>query len=176
VAGGAAQAGYLTLNSEIRGTRLAGSTPATEALDALGVPYRFFYHPGQVTSLEQAARERDQQPSQIIRSIVFRLAEDDYIVVLVAGPSQISWPALRAYLGKSRMTMASREEVLAVTRYPIGAVSPFGLPVPMRILVDRGVIQEGEISLGSGQRNTAIFMRSSDLIKALGEVEVSDFI
>ena len=35
-----------------------GRTPATEALDAMGISYRFFRHPGQVTSLEQAARER----------------------------------------------------------------------------------------------------------------------
>lgn len=155
---------------------MAGSTPATEALDTLGIPYRFFRHPGQVTSLEQAARERNQQPTQIIRSIVFRLAADNYIMVLVAGPRQLSWPALRAQLGQSRMTLASREEVLAVTNYPIGAVSPFGLPVPMRILVDRGVIQEGDISLGSGERNTAIIMRSADLIKALGDVELGDFV
>jgi Cys-tRNA(Pro)/Cys-tRNA(Cys) deacylase len=155
---------------------LKGSTPVTEALDAMGIPYRFFRHPGQVTSLEQAARERGQQSTQIIRSIVFRLAEDDFIMVLVAGAKQVSWPALRAYLGQSRMTMASREEVLAVTNYPVGAVSPFGLPVPIRILVDQGVIQRGEISLGSGERNTTIIMLSSDLMKALGEVEVGVFV
>jgi Cys-tRNA(Pro)/Cys-tRNA(Cys) deacylase len=150
-------------------------TPVTEALETAHLPYRFFRHPGQVTSLEQAAREREQDPEQVIRSIVFRLAKDEFVMVLVAGPSQISWPSLRTYLGKSRLTMADRSEVLAATGYPIGAVSPLGLPHPMRTLVDRSVLQDGEISIGSGIRHTTIILQSSDLMKALGDVEIGDF-
>jgi Cys-tRNA(Pro)/Cys-tRNA(Cys) deacylase len=96
--------------------------------------------------------------------------------VLIAGPSQISWPALRAYLGQSRLTMASEEEILAVTGYPIGAVSPFGLPDPIRILVDRSVIQAGEVSIGSGVRNTTVILDGADLMRALGQVDIADFI
>jgi prolyl-tRNA editing enzyme YbaK/EbsC (Cys-tRNA(Pro) deacylase) len=73
------------------------------------------------------------------------------------------------------MTMASKEEVLEVTGYPVGGVSPLGLPAPLRILVDRGVLQEEEISLGSGIRNITVILKSEDLMKALGEVEVGEF-
>jgi Cys-tRNA(Pro)/Cys-tRNA(Cys) deacylase len=113
------------------------STPVTRRLAELGIPYRFFRHPGAVHSLEQAARERGQKPEQVVRSILFRLAQDEYMMVLMVGPRQVSWPALRRHLGRSRLTMASEEEVLAVTGYPLGAVSPIGLPAPLRILVDR---------------------------------------
>jgi prolyl-tRNA editing enzyme YbaK/EbsC (Cys-tRNA(Pro) deacylase) len=51
-------------------------------------------------------------------------------MVLMAGPSQISWPRLRAALDVSRLSMASEVEVLEATGYPLGAVSPFGLPTP----------------------------------------------
>jgi Cys-tRNA(Pro) deacylase len=156
--------------------KLNDATPVTEALDAAGIPYRFFRHPGQVTSLEQAARERGQEPIQVIRSIVFRLAKGDFAMVLVAGPTQISWPALREYLGQSRMTTADKSEILTTTGYPIGAVSPLGLPKPMRIMVDRSVVQEGEISIGSGVRSTTVILRSADLLKALGSVEIDDFV
>lgn len=148
------------------------TTPVTRALEALNLPYRFFRHPGQVHSLEQAAAERGQRPEQVVRSILFRLAQDQFIMVLAAGPGQISWPALRSYLGQSRLTMASPEEVLAVTGYPLGAVSPFGLPTSMRILVDESVLQQDEISLGSGVRHTTILMRRDDLLRGLGEVEI----
>jgi Cys-tRNA(Pro) deacylase len=151
-------------------------TPVTGALDALEIPYRFFRHPGKVTSLEQAARERGQEQEQVIRSIVFRISQNDFVMVLVAGPAQISWPALRAYLGRSRLTMAAEEEILAMMGYPIGAVSPFGLPNPMRILVDRSVVQEGEISIGSGVRYTTVILDGPDLMRALGQVEIEDFI
>ncbi len=152
------------------------NTPVTRALDKKSIPYRFFRHAGQVTSLEQAAHEREQQPGQVIRSIVFRLAKGDYVMVLMAGPAQVSWPALRAYLGQSRLTLADKAEILSVTGYPIGAVSPLGLPNPMRVLVDRSVLQEGEISIGSGVRNTTVILSSTDLLKALEPVEVDHFI
>jgi Cys-tRNA(Pro)/Cys-tRNA(Cys) deacylase len=96
-------------------------------------------------------------------------------VVLVAGPAQISWQALRRYLDQSRLTIAEAEEVLAVTGYAIGTVSPFGLPKPLRILVDDSVLAQDEISLGSGEKGVGIIMRREDLMRALGEVEIGCF-
>jgi prolyl-tRNA editing enzyme YbaK/EbsC (Cys-tRNA(Pro) deacylase) len=152
--------------------------PVSLALDKLNIPYRVFTHPGPVDSLEQAARERGQRPGQVVRSILFRLGEDQYSMALVAGPAQISWKALRAYLGQSRLTMANEAEVLGVTGYPIGAVSPFGTARTLsgtgklRVLVDPGVFVEDEISLGSGIRGTTVILKSDDLKRAMGEVEI----
>ena len=148
--------------------------PVAAALTAAGVSHRVFVHPGPVHSLEQAAQERGQQPDQIVRSILFRIAEGDYVMALVAGPAQISWKALRRYLGQSRLTMADRDEVKRVTGYEIGAVAPFGLPAPVRVLVDTGVVQQDEISLGSGVRGTTVILRVADLLQALGDVEIVD--
>ena len=145
--------------------------PVSLELEKLGIPHRIFRHVGKVTSLEQAARERGQRPEQIVRSILFRTGEDEYLMVLVAGPAQISWKALRTYLGQSRLTMASEAEVLAVTGYPIGAVSPFGTARSLRVLVDASVFAEEEVSIGSGIRGTTIILKSEDLKRALGEVE-----
>jgi Cys-tRNA(Pro)/Cys-tRNA(Cys) deacylase len=146
--------------------------PVARALDELQVPYRLFVHAGPVHSLEQAARERNQLPDQVIRSIVFRVGRDEFLMVLMAGDRQISWPALRHYLGQSRLTLATEEEVRSVTGYARGAVAPFGLPQPTRILVDESVFAHDEVSLGSGVRGTAVILTSSDLRRALGAVEV----
>jgi len=149
--------------------------PVSRALTGRGIPHRIFRHPGPVHSLEQAAVERGQTPDQVIRSIVFRLGEGEFLMVLVAGPAQISWPALRAFLGQSRLTMASEEEVLNSTGYRPGAVSPFGLTTPMRVLADENIFLPEEISIGSGERGTTILMKSMDLKKALGKVEIGRF-
>lgn len=148
------------------------STPVTQALDALSIPYRTFRHPGPVDSLEQAARERGQAPEQVIRSIVFRLTQDEYVMVLVAGAQQVAWGALRKYLGVSRVSMASEDELRAVTGYVVGAVSPFGLPAPMRTLADPGVFTPAEISIGSGVRGITVILASRDLRRALPELEI----
>jgi Cys-tRNA(Pro)/Cys-tRNA(Cys) deacylase len=151
------------------------TTPVTMALAQKGIPFTFFRHPGPVYSLEQAASERGQQPEQVVRSLVFRLGAGSFVMVLVAGPSQVAWPALRSYLGQSRLTLASEAEVLEATGYKLGSVSPFGLPAPMRILVDRGLLAQEEISIGSGVRSTTVIMKREDLMKALGQVEIGDF-
>ncbi len=147
-------------------------TPVTTELTQKNVPFRTFRHPGPVRSLEQAAQERGQKPEQVVRSILFRVNEDEFVMVLMAGPEQIPWKPLRHYLAQSRMTMASEEEVLAVTGYRPGAVSPFGLPQPVRTLVDRSVIKQDEISIGSGERGLTVILKTDDLIRALGKVEM----
>jgi Cys-tRNA(Pro)/Cys-tRNA(Cys) deacylase len=150
-------------------------TPVSQALTALGLPHSVFRHPGPVSSLEQAARERGQNTNQVIRSIVFRLGEGNFVMVLMAGPAQISWPALRSYLGQSRLTMATEDEVLAVTGYRTGAVSPFGLPAPLRILADESVFQPEEISIGSGERGVTVILKSATLRQGLASVEIGQF-
>jgi Cys-tRNA(Pro) deacylase len=150
-------------------------TPVTIDLDNKGIPYRFFRHPGQLYSLEQAAQERGQHPEQVIRSILFRISKEEFIMVLAAGPTQLAWGKLRKYMNQSRMSMASEDEVMRVTGYPLGAVSPFGLSRPVRILVDKSVLLQEEISIGSGVRNTTIIMRIEDLLRALGNIEIGDF-
>lgn len=150
--------------------------PASKALESLGIPHTVFRHKGPVDSLEQAAAERGQTPDQVVRSILFRLGEDEYLMGLVAGPAQISWKKLRKYMGQSRLTMASEQEVLDVTGYRIGAVSPFGLARPLRILVDSGLVQQPEVSLGSGVRGVAIVMKTADLIRGLDHPEIIELV
>jgi len=151
------------------------STPATRTLDRLSISYRIFEHPNPPESFEQAARERGQAPGQIIRSILFRYGKEIFFLTLMAGPGQISWRKLRAHLGVSRISMASEDEVQSVTGYVVGTVSPLGLSHPIRILADKSIFTPQEISLGSGVRGVAIIMKSADLQRALGKIEVGQF-
>jgi Cys-tRNA(Pro) deacylase len=146
--------------------------PVAQALTARAISHRVFRHTGPVRSLKQAAQERGQAPEQVVRSLVFRIAPDEYVMVLVAGDQQVPWPALRRYLGQSRVSLASEAEVLAATGYVRGTVAPFGLPRPMRIVLDESVLAQQEISLGSGEGNVAVILRVDDLRRALGEAEV----
>ncbi|MBL0344004.1 YbaK/EbsC family protein [Candidatus Villigracilis affinis] len=146
--------------------------PVSIALEQLGVPHTVFRHENPVHSFEQAASDRGQRASQVVRSILFRIAEDEFIMALVAGPAQVSWKILRKHLGKSRVSMATEDEVLAVTGYRIGTVGPFGLLNPVKVLIDSSVMLEEEISIGSGMRNTAVILKSADLHHALKDSEI----
>jgi len=146
--------------------------PASIALDKLNIAHRVFVHEKPLHSFEQAAEERKQRPEQIVRSILFQIRPEEFLMVLVAGRVQIDWRKLRQLVKRSRVRMATEEEVLAVTGYRIGTVSPFGLKTPVKILIDESVLNEEEISIGSGTRQMAIIMKSADLRQALSDSEI----
>ena len=58
--------------------------PASIALEALGIPHRVFVHEKPVISFEQAAADRGQRPGQIVRSILFQIRPEEYLMVLIA--------------------------------------------------------------------------------------------
>ena len=146
--------------------------PASIALEKLNIPHRVFQHTTPVNSFEQAARDRNQKPEQIVRSILFQIRPEEFVMVLVAGPDQVDWRKLRQLVGRSRVRMATEDEVLDITGYRVGTVSPFGLKNQVKVLIDASVLKEDEISLGSGVRNMAIIMKSADLRRALGDAEI----
>jgi Cys-tRNA(Pro)/Cys-tRNA(Cys) deacylase len=149
--------------------------PVAQALRNLHIPHRVFTHAGPVSSLEQAAQERGQHPEQVVRTILFRLGPEQYALVLMAGPAQVSWKTLRRHFGQSRLTMASEEEVGRITGYAIGAVAPFGLPQPLPVLIDEQVLAQEEVSIGSGLRGTTVILQVAELLRALPEATVGRF-
>ena len=96
------------------------------------------------------------------------------MLVLMPGGEKVNWAKLRKHLGVSRMTTATSEEVLEITGYETGAVSPFGLPQPLRLLADQKILFHEEISVGAGIRNAGVILKSQDLLVAL-DPELGDF-
>ena len=143
------------------------TTPVTKALDDAGIAYTLHIHSQPVRSLEQAASERGLLPEQIVRSLLFRLENQLYLLALIPGPSQVDWAKLRHFLGVSRVTTADADEVRNVTGYEPGAVSPFGLPTKLRILADPCIKQQKVISLGAGIRNAGVILKREDLERVL---------
>jgi Cys-tRNA(Pro)/Cys-tRNA(Cys) deacylase len=151
------------------------STPVTQALETLGVPHRLHVHASDVRSLAQAARERGLAPRQVVRSILFRLEDGEFVlVVLASGSARVSWPRLRRHLGVSRITIATPDEVLEVAGYEPGAVSPYGLRRQIRILADHPLQEQAELSIGAGIRNAGVVLARRDLERTLS-LEFGDF-
>jgi Cys-tRNA(Pro)/Cys-tRNA(Cys) deacylase len=151
---------------------MSENPPASAALEKLNIPHQVFRHEKPVASFEQAASDRNQRPEQIVRSILFQVRPEEFVMVLMAGRDQIDWKKLRQLLKRSRVRMATDEEVLEVTGYRVGTVSPFGLKSPVRMMIDTSVLKEQEVSIGSGVRNTAIIMKSEHIRQALKDAEI----
>lgn len=141
------------------------SARAIAAADELGLDHRVTRH-GPVRSLEEAAAARGVEPRAVVKTIVVRLADDDYRFVLVPGDREISWPKLRALLGVNRMSMPSAETAYAVTGYVRGTITPLGSTTAWPVIADAALA--GEISLGGGAHGVALTVDAAQLVAALG--------
>lgn len=144
---------------------------AVAALDASGIAYRLVRH-GRVRSLEEAAALRGLEPRALLKSIVVRRAEDDFLFVLVPGDREISWPKLRALLGVNRLSMPDAATALAVTGYERGTITPFGSTRAWPVVADASVVG-GEVSLGAGAHGVGFVAAADDVVRALG-AQVAD--
>lgn len=138
---------------------------ALAAADALGLTYEVTRH-GPVRSLEEAAAARGLAPSQVIKTLVVRLADDDHRFVLVPGGREISWPKLRAVLGVSRMSMPSADIAFAVTGYERGTITPLGSTIAWPVIADATLT--GRVSIGGGAHGVALTVDAGELVATLG--------
>lgn len=139
---------------------------ALAALDASGIEYRVVRH-GRVSSLAEAAAARGVDPRDLLKSLVVRRADDDFLFVLVPGDREISWPRLRALLGVNRVSMPDAATALAVTGYERGTITPFGSTHAWPVVVDDSVTGR-EVSLGAGAHGVAVVVQADDVVRALG--------
>lgn len=109
---------------------------------------------------------RGIEPGDIVKTMVVRRGEDDFLFVLVGGDREISWPKLRALLGVSRLSMPDAAGALAATGYPRGAITPFGASRPWPVIADADIVGR-RISMGGGEHGLAIAVEADDVIAAL---------
>jgi len=67
------------------------------------------------SSAEESAAFQGIPLGALLRTIVVRRGEDDYLFVLVPAGRRFDWPKLRAHLGVSRMSLPDADEAQAVT-------------------------------------------------------------
>ena len=144
----------------------AGPSPAEAALIAAGVPYRVVRHQ-RVGSLAEAAALRGVNPSDLIKKIVVRRGEDDYLFVLVPGDREIAWPKLRAHLGVNRVSMPDAVTAREVTGYERGTITPLGASTAWPVIAD-ATITGRTISLGAGEHGAGVTVDADTALAALG--------
>jgi Cys-tRNA(Pro)/Cys-tRNA(Cys) deacylase len=146
------------------------SDPSTPALDALaGSDLRFEVKRTQrARSAEESASFQGIELDQLLRTIVIRRGEDDYVFVLVPGGRQIDWPKLRAHLGVSRLSLPDADEAKAATGYERGAITPFGATSAWPVIADATITNEPVVAIGGGGHGVNLHLGGRDLIAHLG--------
>ena len=123
-------------------------------------------------SLDEAAKLRGVASSAVIKTMVVRRGDDDFLFVLVPGDRVITWPKLRRLLGVSRLSMPDAELAREVTGYARGTITPLGSSRPWPVIADT-LAATGTVSIGGGAHGVSITLDGDDLARIL-ETQVAD--
>ena len=148
------------------------TTPALQALGETGLAYEVV-RTERATSAEESARFQGIGLHQLLRTIVIRRAENDYLFVLVPGGRNIDWGKLRKHLSVSRISLPEKEEATAATGYERGAITPFGSTDPWPVIADASIDRNEKVAIGGGAHGVNLHVLAGDLIDHLG-AEVTD--
>ena len=118
-------------------------------------------------SPEESAELQQIPLGALLRTIVVRRGEDDYLFVLVPAGRRFDWSMIRAHLGVRRISLPDADEALAVTGYVRYTITPFGATHPWPVIVDASVMDEPTVSIGGGVRGVNIHLAPADLVAAL---------
>jgi Cys-tRNA(Pro)/Cys-tRNA(Cys) deacylase len=122
---------------------------------------------------EESAQLQGIELGALLRTIVVRRGDGDYVFVLVPGGRRFDWPKLRAHLGVRRLSLPDADEAREATGYERGAITPFGATRAWPVIVDAAALANATVAIGGGMRGVNLHLAPADLVAATG-AEVAD--
>jgi len=146
---------------------MSTDTAALTAITASGVPHRVV-RTEPAGSAEESAALQGIPIAALLRTIVVRRGDDDYVFVLVPAGRRFDWPKLRAHLGVSRLSLPDADEAREVTGYERYSITPFGSTRAWPVIADASILAEPIVSIGGGQRGVNLHVAPTELVAGLG--------
>lgn len=143
-----------------------GETAALRHLAQAGIPHEIV-RTRRAGSVGEAAELRGIPVHALLKTLVVRRGEDDYLFVLVPGDRGIDWSKLRAHFGVRRMSLPDAAEALAATGYERGTITPFGATTAWPVIADASIEPGSTVSIGGGAHGVSVKMSAAAMLAAL---------
>jgi Cys-tRNA(Pro) deacylase len=103
---------------------------------------------------------------QIVKTLVVHVAGEP-MFVLVPGDRRLDdrMLAARFAVGRKQVKLAEADQVLELTGYPIGGVSPFGTPAALPALIDASFERFDVLWVAAGTASAILPIRRDDLMR-----------
>lgn len=150
-------------------------TPALRDVSDRGIAFRVV-RTERARTAQEAADLQGLPLGALLRTIVVRRAEDDYLFVVVPAGRRFDWPRLREHLGVRRLTLPDAEEAREVTGYERYTITPFGASRAWPVIADAAILGESVVSIGGGGFGISLHLSPAELVRVLDAdvVDVSD--
>ena len=150
--------------------RQGGSTPATKALERLGIEaelHSYDFDPGDLGIGEQAAAALGVTPERIFKTLMVMVDGGRPAIALTPVAAETRLKTLAAALSGKRATMADLAEAERLSGYVKGGISPFGQCQVLDVVIDRSVLDHETVYVNGGRRGLQIELTPRDLIDGL---------
>ncbi len=150
---------------------MAKASPATRALDTLGIPYSlhaYAYDPEAPRIGLQAAEALGVGPDRVLKTLMAAV-DGKPVCLLVASDKEVSMKRVAAAFGGKAAAMLKVPDAERLTGYHVGGISPLGQKRAVPTVIDAGSLATAEeIHVNGGGRGLQIRIRPDDLLRALG--------
>jgi Cys-tRNA(Pro) deacylase len=138
----------------------------TGALAALGHVVTMKIVAESTHTAEMAAAAAGCELGQIVKTLAIYVSGTPRLA-LVAGDRRLDDRLAAAHfgVGRKQVKLASAEQVLALTGYPVGGVSPFGMPAPLDVLVDEGLRRFETVWVAGGTASAIFPIELAELVR-----------
>ena len=143
-------------------------TRALRELSEAKIPYRVMTFKAEEKSAEEVTRETGFPLARVVKTLLVQGASKKYYLALCPGDRQVNLKNLARATDEKTVDMAKREEVLKITGYFIGGVSPIGTHRPLPVVLEQSILDMPEIAVSAGQWGCQAVLRPSDLREFLG--------
>ena len=111
-----------------------------------------------VITLEDAALKVPHLCENLLKTVVFRIKDGDWILAAVTGHQRIHYKKLADALGVKRTDLRAiaPQDVVTELGFEIGGVGPFAIRDDIRVVIDAAVT--GTVFCGSGRNTCTIEM------------------
>ena len=144
-------------------------TNAARILDAAGIHYelREYAVDEDDLSAPRVAEKIGMPPEQVFKTLVARGDRTGVLIACIPANTELDLKALAAASGNKKVELVAVKEVLGLTGYIRGGVSPVGTRKPYPFYLDETAILWDVISVSAGVRGCQMLLAPDDLTRVL---------
>jgi Cys-tRNA(Pro) deacylase len=128
-----------------------------------GHEYDYVEHGG----TEVSARSLGVTEHEVVKTLVMQDQDAKPLIVLMHGDRKVSTKNLARQAGVKRIEPCRPEAAQRHSGYQVGGTSPFGTRKPLRVYLERSVLELPRIYINGGRRGFLVGIPPAELVRTL---------
>ena len=146
---------------------------STDYLNSRNIEFKLIH----LTKIPKSAQDVEKlygcPLNHVLKTILF-ISDEEPILVVVPGDKRVDKNKL-SNLVNGKLRIANPDEVLMITGYSVGGVSPFGIENTIKMIIDKSAFDTETVNIGSGDAIIGIELKSADL-KSIWSEKIEDLV